>query len=336
MNTNHTAKWGWLALAMALISPPGHTEPEVLRRSGEGVEAGWGPLKFEELDDKPDTLAGYGILDALGGDAAIVRTFAWYGDTAPVATGEGATLFWANAGEVRGMECDVLTAPRGGDLVMDLLIGNPPVSVYDPAARPKIWAGETSTLDHLPEALAARVPIAKRDKLQVKIISAPVPNYTSSLATVGELPIEPQIGTRILVLSDGHVWEGRDYGISYTDQGLVSGLTGAVAAVVNLPTEAAEGAKYLVDADDHVYTRNADTTWTDSGTLDNTGIWTSNTAATVADLTWPTPAGSTFLTLNDGHLWRNDYAIWTDIGLPDSSGLGLRCNVYVYNLPNDD
>lgn len=446
MNATRNAWPRWLALALALVALPIQAEPEVLKRPNAGVEASWETLKFEEIDSKPDTLAGYGIRDTFGGEVAIVKTFVWIGDTSTIQSGSTGTIWWPNKGSVRGMECDVMSAPLGGDIVMDLLVGEPLVSVYPSEGNPKILNGTTTTLTHTPEALAEQVPIEKRDRMQVKVVSAPDPNYGATAATVGELPTSPYPGYRFFVVSDGHIWEGRNYGAAWVDQGLaggltgvvattsalpagaavgakylvsdvvriytqstllnfvysnalftlanlgqiagltgavalitelppaaplgsvywvqengnlytqseevgfvatgvmvdaaaagqIAGLTGAVAEVGQLPTNAAEGARYLVVSESNVYTNTASVAYVDSGDPIAAGIWGDAWVANAAALPLAQPPATLVLTLDTGHGWRNDYPIWIDTGLPASSGQGLRCNVYVYNLPNDD
>lgn len=303
---------------------------ELLMREEAGARAEWGNPPFSDIADTPTTAAGYGITDVISGDAITAMSIISDADTVSPVAGGTTTFYFTHDGWIRGMECDLITAPRDGDLVIDLLIGSPLTSVYS-GDKPTIADGETSTLSGMAEALPTPVAIAKRDLIQLKILSTTDIPYDAAVETVGDLPDLPQAGVYLLVLSDEHMWLGRDYGYSYTDLGLAPGLSGAAATTGALPTGQAAGVKYLVDADDHVYTSNGNDTWTDSGTLTTSGIWAGNTIDNVAALNYATPPGSTFLALDTAKLWRNDYAIWTDEGLAPLVGAGLRCNLFILN-----
>lgn len=234
-----------LVVAFLLLVPaPLWAGAEVLQRPGPDTAAAWGGLPFADITAKPDTLAGYGITDAIQGDYPIVQNLVYMSDTFPVAPLD-TTIYYPSHGELAGMICDVIAPPVGGSIALDLLTGTPLVSVYGAGAKPVIAAGDTTTLTGTPEALPTPVPLVPRTKIQVRVLSAPLEYFVASYATVADLPTTTALaGSRYKVIADNHIWVRNAYdAVVWTNTGLPAGgeWLGAVATASALPTATASG-----------------------------------------------------------------------------------------------
>ena len=226
-----------LLLLLLLLPPSLLAEPQVLQKRPGTPGASWDSLDFADLTARPTTLDGYGITDALQGDRPVVQTLLYLSDTTLVSP-QDATLFYPSYGDLAGMVCDVMTAPVGADITLDLRVGDPLASVYAPGTAPRIVAGDTTTLTGTPEMLPAPVALVPRTKVQVRVLSAPDQNLDGTVGLVADLSLIAPAGMRILVLADGHVWTRAAYDVvAWTDTGLPAGgeWLGAVANYASLP-----------------------------------------------------------------------------------------------------
>ena len=319
-----------LALLLLLLSPSLLAEPQVLQKRPGTPGASWDSLDFADLTARPTTLDGYGITDALQGERPVVQTLLYLSDTALV-TPQDATLFYPSYGDLAGMVCDVMTAPVGADITLDLRVGDPLTSVYAPGTAPRIVAGDTTTLTGTPEMLAEPVALAPRTKVQVRVLSAPDQNLDGTVGLVADLSLMAPAGMRVLVLADGHVWTRAPYDVvAWTDTGLPAGgaWLGAVATVAALPTATASGSEiWLVTDTARLWQM---TNQVDGHVADQASLPAADSVAN----------GVVYVTTDLSQAWQSDGvatwillgAAWSDLGqawLPDLAFTAIATSAYL-------
>ena len=351
-----------LLVATASAADP----PKVLQqRAGQAGNA-WNTLDFLDLTNRPTTVEGYGItdidipaiMDAMeataadrvqtGLDAAataadrlqtthdretlnnhtyVALQFLWGIDDRAVPFVSSMTMRSPTEGLLSGMVCDVLSAPVGGDIVLDLWAGSPPASVYPTGQNPRIVAGDTTTLTGTPEMLVDPVEIPWRGAYTMKVLSAPGDHGCGLVATVGELPVSTltQIGVCYVVLANRHKWTRAQV---WSDTG-VYWTGGAAPNAASLPTENPPPVGSLVAVLDTKKTYQwTGSTWTDLGV----GFVDSVTINT--DLHYSGTVGDYWRISMDNHRWQVVSDPWVDGGEVGDPGRGLSCSVYFYPQVN--
>lgn len=334
---NHYNRLIAIGLALVMGAPVWADPPEVLQKTPGVPGAHWNNLDFADITNTPSTVEGYGITNAVIGDRPQAISFIFNADAAGVVP-EDTTLLYPSYGDLAGMVCDVVTAPIGGDIVLDLLTGTPLATVYGSTSNPVIAAGDTTTLTGTPQALPAPVALAPRTPVQLRVISAPSINVLGTMALIADLPDIAEAGTRYLVEEDGHVWQRNLWdAVAWTDTGLPGwpgdgSWLGAVANDAGLSALTPASGDVWITADTAHRWAWSSPSWIDQGLMTNfVDGHAFIPVASSADLPTSATAGVWYMTLNTGHLYRNDAPPWLDMGLATAfPGAGLRCSLYIY------
>lgn len=121
---------------------------------------------WSTITSTPTTRAGYGIGDVRG--LADTSSIIFGRDTDVIAVNDSYTIAWPLASAFVAVTCDVMTAPVGAAIGLDVRVGSPLASIYTSGHALTIPAGATSTLDGpAPVLIQTPTPIHARQPVQI-------------------------------------------------------------------------------------------------------------------------------------------------------------------------
>ena len=162
--------WPWSSITLTPTTLAGYGITDAVGSSDARLSDARTPTAHSQawstITSTPTTRAGYGIGDVRG--LADTSSIIFGRDTDVIAVNDSYTIAWPLASAFVAVTCDVMTAPVGAAIGLDVRVGAPLASIYTSGHALTIPAGATSTLDGpAPVLILNPTPIYARQPVQI-------------------------------------------------------------------------------------------------------------------------------------------------------------------------